>query len=71
MIRALSVQYYFKGMIGKIKNYVKNCKECQTIKSSTQPSYGLMGSLPRATKPFDVVALDTVLGLGGYNSAEY
>ncbi|UYV70554.1 K02A2.6-like [Cordylochernes scorpioides] len=71
MIRALSVQYYFKGMIVKIKNYVKNCKECQTIKSSTQPSYGLMGSLPRATKPFDVVALDTVLGLGGYNSAKY
>ncbi|UYV70155.1 hypothetical protein LAZ67_7002015, partial [Cordylochernes scorpioides] len=70
MIRALSVQYYFKGMIGKIKNYVKNCKECQTIKSSTQPSYGLMGSLPRAAKPFDVVALDTVLGLGGYNSAK-
>ncbi|UYV70559.1 hypothetical protein LAZ67_7003536 [Cordylochernes scorpioides] len=71
MIRALSVQYYFKGMIVKIKNYVKNCKECQTIKSITQPSYGLMGSLPRATKPFDVVASDTVLGLGGYNSAKY
>ncbi|UYV63150.1 K02A2.6-like [Cordylochernes scorpioides] len=70
MIRALSVQYYFKGMIGKIKNYVKNCKECQTIKSSTQPSYGLMGSFPRAAKPFEVVALDTVLGLGGYNSAK-
>ncbi|UYV68116.1 hypothetical protein LAZ67_5003095 [Cordylochernes scorpioides] len=70
MIRALSVQYYFKGMIGKIKNYVKNCKECQTIKSSTQPSYGLMESLPRAAKPFDVVALDTVWGLGGYNSAK-
>ncbi|UYV79080.1 hypothetical protein LAZ67_17001046 [Cordylochernes scorpioides] len=34
------------------------------------PSYGLMGSLPRAAKPFDVVALDTVLGLGGYNSAK-
>ncbi|UYV68972.1 hypothetical protein LAZ67_6001868 [Cordylochernes scorpioides] len=59
-----------RGMIGKIKNYVKSCKECQTIKSSTQPSYGLMGSLPRAAKPFDVVALDTVLGLGGYNSAK-
>ncbi|UYV65118.1 hypothetical protein LAZ67_3003179 [Cordylochernes scorpioides] len=70
MIRALSVQYYFKRMIGKIKNYVKNYKECQTIKSSTQPSYGLMRSLPRAAKPFDVVALDTVLGLGGYNSAK-
>ncbi|UYV84908.1 hypothetical protein LAZ67_X003957 [Cordylochernes scorpioides] len=63
MIRALSVQYYFKGMIGKINNYVKNCKECQTIKSSTQPSYGLMGSLPRAAKPFDVVALDTEKGI--------
>ncbi|UYV69323.1 hypothetical protein LAZ67_6003244 [Cordylochernes scorpioides] len=40
----------------------------KSVKKPTTPSYGLMGNLPLAEKPFDVVALDSILGLGDYNS---
>ncbi|UYV62671.1 hypothetical protein LAZ67_2001503, partial [Cordylochernes scorpioides] len=70
MARVISTQYYFKGMIGKIKNYILKCKTCQSVKKPTTPSYGLMGTLPLAEKPFDVVALDSILGLGEYNSTK-
>ncbi|UYV60875.1 K02A2.6-like, partial [Cordylochernes scorpioides] len=70
MARVISTQYYFKGMIGQIKNYILKCKICQSVKKPTTPSYGLMGNLPLAEKPFDVVALDSILGLGDYNSTK-
>ncbi|UYV76585.1 hypothetical protein LAZ67_14001278, partial [Cordylochernes scorpioides] len=70
MARVISTQYYFKGMIGKIKNYILKCRTCQSVKKPTTPSYGLMGTLPLAEKPFDVVALDSILGLGEYNSTK-
>ncbi|UYV73886.1 ACSF2 [Cordylochernes scorpioides] len=41
-----------------------------SVKKPTTPSYGLMGNLPLAEKPFDVVALDSILGLGEYNSTK-
>ncbi|UYV71445.1 hypothetical protein LAZ67_8003244 [Cordylochernes scorpioides] len=70
MARVISTQYYFKGIIGQIKNYILKCKICQSVKKPTTPSYGLMGNLPLAEKPFDVVALDSILGLGDYNSTK-
>ncbi|UYV80275.1 hypothetical protein LAZ67_18002262, partial [Cordylochernes scorpioides] len=70
MARVISTQYYFKGMIGQIKNYILKFKICQSVKKPTTPSYGLMGNLPLAEKPFDVVALDSILGLGDYNSTK-
>ncbi|UYV71991.1 K02A2.6-like [Cordylochernes scorpioides] len=70
MARVISTQYYFKGMIGQMKKYILKCKICQSVKKPTTPSYGLMGNLPLAEKPFDVVALDSILGLGDYNSTK-
>ncbi|UYV73051.1 hypothetical protein LAZ67_10001674, partial [Cordylochernes scorpioides] len=42
----------------------------KSVKKPTAPSYGLMGNLPLAEKPFDVVARDSILGLGDYNSTK-
>lgn len=55
-------------MFKDIVNFIKACHICQITKKIHRPSFGHMGSLPLATQPFDIVALDTIGGLGKYGS---
>jgi len=51
-----------------ISNYIKSCKICQLNKLNKEQKYGSLSQIGPAIKPFDIISIDTVGGLGGYNS---
>lgn len=62
--------------IGKLytaKNIINLCKQCKIcIKNETrgQSKYGFMSYLGPATKPFQIVSVDTIGGFGGSRSTK-
>jgi transposase InsO family protein len=51
-----------------ISNFVKNCSICQTNKIIKIKKYGEPSQVGPAQQPYDIVSIDTVGGLSGYNS---
>ncbi|XP_047998243.1 uncharacterized protein LOC125235715 [Leguminivora glycinivorella] len=63
-------QYTAKNMTKNIMNICKNCEVCIKNKSRGQIKYGLMSHLGPATKPFEIVSIDTIGGFGGSRSTK-
>lgn len=49
-----------KNITKNIKNFCKNCEICINNKSRGQKKFGLMSHLGPATKPFEIVFINTI-----------
>lgn len=70
-------QYIQQSPIYTAKNLTKNitriCKDCETCirnKSRGQGKFGWMSHLGPATKPFEIMSIDTIGGFGGSRSTK-
>ncbi|UYV69956.1 hypothetical protein LAZ67_7001321 [Cordylochernes scorpioides] len=70
MSRLVSGQYHWAGMSRDIKNHVNSCTTCQLTKHPKGPTYGELGQTPPATKPFDLISIDTVSGFAKYGNSK-
>lgn len=70
MLNLISPLYYWQGIINDVKNYVRHCDVCQLNKKSNQKKFGLLEEMPTSSTPFELLSIDTVGGLGHYNSAK-
>lgn len=57
-IKRVLQKYYWPGVIGDVKEYVKNCKICLQSKTTTKKPFGQMGKMKIATQPWEVVSMD-------------
>lgn len=70
MLNLISPLYYWQGIINDVKNYVRHCEVCQLNKKSNQKKFGLLEEMPTSSTPFELLSIDTVGGLGHYNSTK-
>ncbi|UYV82532.1 hypothetical protein LAZ67_21002703, partial [Cordylochernes scorpioides] len=70
MSRLVSGQYHWSGMSRDIKNHVNSCTTCQLTKHPKEPTYGELGQTPSATKPFDLLSINTVSGFAKYGNSK-
>lgn len=70
MQKAISKIYTAKNLTINIKKICKDCEICIRNKSRGQGKYGLMSHLGPATKPFEIVSIDTIGGFGGARSTK-
>ncbi len=68
MLKLISTCFYWPKMTEIISNFVKNCSICQTNKIIKIKKYGEPSQVGPAQQPYDIVSIDTVGGLSGYNS---
>ena len=52
--------FYWKGVGGMIKRYVKSCTTCARSKATRHKPYGLLKQLPILTKPWDSISMDFI-----------
>jgi hypothetical protein len=64
----ISKNYYFKNLNTKVKEMVDSCEICAKNKSRLQKSFGKLSQLGPVTRPYELIAFDTVGGLAGFNS---
>lgn len=62
--------YTAKNLTKNIIDLCKQCEICLKNKSRGQAKYGLMSFLGPATKPFEIVSIDTIGGFGGRRSTK-
>ena len=62
--------YTAKNLTKNITNLCKQCDICIKNKTRRQTKYGLMSYLGPATKPFEIVSIDTIGGFGGSRSTK-
>lgn len=60
--------FTFRNMNTHVKNYCSRCEICIKNKSRTIRPSGFMGHLGPATKPYEIMSIDTIGGFGGYGS---
>lgn len=70
MINKISPYYTAKNLTRNIKQICKNCETCLKNKSRGQDKYGLMSHLGPASKPFQIMSIDTIGGFGGQRSTK-
>lgn len=70
MQNKISKLYTAKNLTTNIKKYCKSCKICIKNKTRGQNRYGLMSHLGPATKPLQIVSIDTIGGFGGSRSTK-
>lgn len=70
MMNRICPHYTAKNMTANIKKVCKNCETCAKNKSRGQGKYGLMSQLGPATKPFEIMSIDTIGGFGGQRSTK-
>lgn len=70
MQKTLSPLYIAKNMTKNIKEICKNCAICIKNKSRGQNRIGFMSHLGPATKPYDIISIDTIGGFGGSRSTK-
>lgn len=70
MQNKISKLYTAKNLTTNIKNYCKSCEICKKNKTRGHNRYGLMSHLGPATKPFQIVSIDTIGGFGGSRSTK-
>lgn len=70
MINKISPYYTAKSLTRNIKKICKNCEVCIKNKSRGQDKYGLMSHLGPASKPFQIMSIDTIGGFGGQRSTK-
>lgn len=59
-----------KNLTENIRKWCKNCKLCIKNKSRSQEKLGLMSHLGPATKPYEIISIDTTGRIGGYRSTK-
>lgn len=62
--------YTAKNLTKNIINVCKTCEVCIKNKSRCQGKFGLMSQLGPATKPFEIMSIDTIGGFGGSRSTK-
>lgn len=60
--------YFFKGMTRNINQICTSCEVCIRNKTRIRSEKGIMGHLGPAREPYEIMALDTIGGLGGKRS---
>lgn len=70
MQRKIGNLYTAKNLTRNITDLCKHCEICIKNKTRRQTKYGLMSYLGPATKPFEIVSIDTIGGLGGSRSTK-
>lgn len=70
MQRTISPFYTAKNLTKNIKIVCKTCEVCIKNKSRGQIKYGFMSHLGPATKPFEIMSIDTIGGFGGSRSTK-
>lgn len=70
MINKITPFYTAKNIITNIKELCDECDICIKNKSRRKPKFGLMSHLGPATRPFEIVSIDTIGGFGGSRSTK-
>lgn len=70
MQMTISPYYTAKNLINNIKKVCKCCKICIKNKSRGRNKYGFMSQLGPATRPFEIMSIDTIGGFGGSRSTK-
>jgi len=70
MLKLISSSFYFQNMSQKIYEFINNCHICNTNKMNKRQKYGSLSQLGSAKETFDIISIDTVGGMSGYNSAK-
>lgn len=70
MINKITPFYTAKNIIENIKKFCDECDTCIKNKSRRKPKFGLMSHLGPATRPFEIVSIDTIGGFGGSRSTK-
>lgn len=70
MINKITPFYTGKNIFVNIKKICDECEICIKNKSRRKPKYGLMSHLGPATRPFEIVSIDTIGGFGGSRSTK-
>ncbi|XP_044737633.1 uncharacterized protein LOC123299331 [Chrysoperla carnea] len=70
MINRIYPYYTSQKLLDNIQRICKTCNICKRNKSRGQTKYGLMSHLGPATKPFEIVSVDTIGGFGGQRSTK-
>ena len=70
VLRLISIKFFWPKMNDDIKNSIEKCLVCQRNKLSRIKPLGELKQFGPATKPFQVISIDTVGGFSGYNSTK-
>lgn len=68
--KKISATYTAKNLTANIKKWIDSCEICIKNKSRGTRKFGLMAHLGPATKPFEIVSIDTIGGFGGSRSTK-
>ena len=68
MYELISKHYAIHNLSQRLAKYVKSCVFCITNKSRSKQKYGYLSKLGPATRPFEIMFLDTVGGFYGSRS---
>jgi len=60
--------YYFKNLDETVHEYCQSCHTCVTNKTRRGRAIGLLSRLGPATRPYEIMSIDTVGGFGGCGS---
>jgi transposase InsO family protein len=60
---AIRRKYFWNGMAGQIREYVKTCDVCQRARTQRHRTYGELEQVARPTRPFETTSLDFITGL--------
>lgn len=69
-INRICPYYTTRNLTEKIKKICKTCEVCIKNKSRGQNKYGMMSQLGPATRPFEIMSIDTIGGFGGLRSTK-
>lgn len=64
-LKLLTLHYYWAEIIHDVSKFVRHCDVCQKCKKSKK-KFGRLKALSPTVQPFDLVAIDTIEGLGEY-----
>lgn len=70
MQKRIGPLYTARNLTQNIKEICNNCETCKKNKSRGQKKYGFMSHLGPATKPFEIMSIDTIGGFGGSRSTK-
>ena len=70
LIEKIRPMYYFKNMHRMIENFCRSCEVCIKNKTRTRRPIGRMSKLGPASRPFEILSIDTVGGFSGNNSVK-
>lgn len=68
MLTMISRTYFWENMTSDIKSFVDACFVCQTNKVRRERKLGTLSWTGPARRPLEIVSVDTIGGLEGYNS---